>query len=266
MATVKIKTQDELDKAIATSGHNMPPSELEILQQRLGERERELRAALAHIIATPLPETIADEAQSGQVTERIKNLMNVKRGVTSAHKDIKGPYLECGRATDAWKNRLEAEIDALRALAEKPQHAWLAKKAAEERARQLEFARQQREEAERLAAEAQAHAKAQIGDVAEELLDAAVKSESTAERVEQNVLHAKSSDLAKSRSATGAVASQKTAWVGRIVSLPGIDLEVLRPYLGEDAVQKALNAFVRNGGRECAGASITEEIVGLNIR
>jgi hypothetical protein len=251
---------------VATSGHNMPPTELEIVRQRLADEERGIRAALASVNKEPLPEIIENDLIAGQVTDRIKTLRNIIGGVEKAHKAVKAPFLECGRAADAWKNGLESEIDALRKLAEKPLSAFLAKKAEEERVRQLEVARQQREEADRLAAEAAAHQAANISEVASELLDAAVKSEALAIRIERNITYAAPSDLAKSRSITGSTSSQKTAWVARIVSLRGIDLEVLRPYLNEDAIQKALNAFVKNGGRECSGAQITEEVTGLNIR
>lgn len=252
--------------AIASTGHNMPPSDIEIVRSRLDDKERGIRQAIQRVNETPLPETIEDEIAAGKVTERIKSLTTIKSGVEAAHKEVKGPYLECSRAVDAWKNGLEAEIAKLRAEAEKPLSDFLKRKAEAERQRQLEVARQKREEAERLAAEAAAHQQAQINDVAEELLDAAVKSETVAERIETSIMYARPAELAKSRSTTGAISSQKMAWVGRIVSLRGIDLEVLRPYLSEEVIQKALNAFVRNGGRQCGGASITEEITGLNIR
>lgn len=251
---------------IASVGHNLPPSDIDIVKSRLEDVERPIRESIAHINQEPLPATIEDERTAGHVTERIKSLRNIKNGVDTAHKEIKAPYLECGRAVDAWKNGIETELEGMRKAAEIPLNGFLTRKAEEERQRQAEVARQQREEADRLAAEAAAHQAANINDVAEELLDAAVKSEATANRIEQNITNARPSDLAKSRSAYGSTSSQKMAWVGRIVSLRGIDLEVLRPYLNEEAVQKALNAFVKNGGRECGGATITEEITGLNIR
>lgn len=255
-----------MQAAQAFIGHNNPPSDIDIVRLRLDERERPIRDAIARIAKEPLPDMIEDESVAGQVTERIKSLRNIKSGVESAHKEVKGPYLECGRAVDKWKNGIESELDVMRKAAEKPLNEFLTRKAEEERQRQAEVARQQREEAERLASEAAAHQAANITDVAEELLDAAVKSEATANRIEQSITHARPADLVKSRSIHGSTSSQKMAWVGRIVSLRGIDLEVLRPYLSEEAIQKALNAFVKNGGRECGGASITEEITGLNIR
>lgn len=251
---------------IATIGNNNPPSDIDIVRSRLEDKERGIRTSLDNINKVPLPENIEDEIIAGQVTERIKSLGNIKSGVVSAHKDIKEPYLLCGREVDGWKNKLEDEIKSFIAQASIPLIAFLARKEEEERQRQLMLAQQQREEADRLAAEAAAHQAAQIEDTAEELLDAAVKSEIIADRIEHNITYARPAELAKSRSVYGSTSSRKKAWVGKILSLRGIDLEVLRPYFNEEDIQKALNAFVKNGGRKCGGAKISEEITGLNIR
>lgn len=251
---------------IATTGHNLPPSDIEIVQSRLADKERDLRSAIISLSKVPLPEKIEDEIVAGQVTERIKGFGNIEKGVDKAHEETKKPYLECGRAVDTWKNNLKTELLSLKQKASVPLNDYLDRKEKEEIARQAEIARQEREAADRLAAEAAAHQEAKIDDVANELMEAAIKSEAVAIRIENNITYARPSDLAKSRSLTGSTASRKMAWVGRIVSLPGIDLEKLRPYLNEEAVQKALNAFVKAGGRECGGAKISEEITGLNIR
>lgn len=251
---------------IAPKGHNFPPTEAELLQEKLLEKEGGIRTALLDIENTPLPETIADEKEAGVVTERIKTLGRIGKDVEEAHKVTKAPFWECCKTADNWKNGLETEIKKLKSLASVPLNQYLDRKEKEERERQQEIARQERENAERLAIEAAAHQNAKIEDVAQELLDDAVNSEAIAERIEMNVMHARPGELAKSRSAYGSTASRKQAWVGRITSLSGIDLEKLRPYLNEEAIQKALNAFVKNGGRDCAGATIKEEITGLNIR
>lgn len=251
---------------VATRGHNFPPTEAELLQEKLTEKESGIRAAILDIENTPLPSEIGDEKSAGEVTERIKTLGRIGKSVEEAHKETKAPFWECCKTADNWKNGLESEIKKLKSLASVPLNQYLDRKEEEERKRQQEIARQERENAERLAAEAAAHQTAKIEDVAEELLDDALRSEGMAERIEMNVLHARPADLAKSRSAYGSTASRKQAWVGRITSLSGIDLEKLRPYLNEEAIQKALNAFVKNGGRDCAGATIKEEITGLNIR
>lgn len=251
---------------IALQGHNMPPTETEILQGKLDDKSIEINEAILSATKLPLPDTISDDKIAGEVTERIKNLTRIKKAIEEAHKNVKAPFWECCKTADKWKNSQEIEIKKLVSLASIPLNAHLDRKEQAERDRQHEIARVERENADRLAAEAQAHQNAKIEDVAEELLNEAVKSEEIADRIELNVMHARPGELAKSRSSFGSTASRKQAWVGRIKSMSGIDLEKLRPYLNEEAIQKALNAYIKNGGRECAGAEIKEEITGLNIR
>jgi hypothetical protein len=252
-------------QAIATIGDNMPPSDLEIAQSRLDEKERELRKGIASVTKEPLPEIVLDDLEAGKIAERLKSLRVIRKDAESAHESVKAPYLQCTQAIDAWKRNVLAVIAGHEAEASKPLNDFLARKEAAERARQQEMARIEREKAEALAAAAAKHQDAGIADAAGELLDAAVESEQYANRVEINAMNARPADLAKAR--TGfASASRKTAWVGRIDNLAALNLEKLRPYLKPEALQVALNAFVKNGGRECAGTIIREEISGLNIR
>lgn len=247
-------------------GHNNPPSDLDIVKSRLDAAEKSLREGIDEINKAPIPAVITDAKTAGAETDRIKNLKGIKKSVEDCHKSIKAPYLECGKAVDGWKNYMAAEVDSLIAVASIPLSKYLEEQENKERERQLELARLEREKAEALALEAQKHQEAGIGGTATELLDAAIQSESLANRIDGSIDSAKSSDLAKSRSASGATSSRKTKWVGEIISIEGIDLNTLRYYFGKDAIQAALDSFVRQGGRECAGAVISEKVVGLNIR
>lgn len=251
---------------VAITGHNQPPSDIDIVQYRLSVQEIEILESLDAITSTPVPEAIEDELVAGQVTERIKRIKGIRKQVEVAHKEVKAPYLECGRAVDGWKTKLEAQIEAHEKAATKPLDAFLAKKAQEERERRLAFAKQQQEEADRLAAEARKHQEAGIQDTAVELATASAQAEATANRVAISAVTKKSNELAKSYSSTGSTASQRVAWVGEVIDVAAIDLEKLRPFFTLAEIEKALKAFVRNGGRECAGALIEEKSTGLNIK
>ena len=67
------------------------------------------------------------------------------------------------------------------------------------------------------------------------------------------------SRLANARGVSGAVATLRTRWVGEIVDMQAIDLNLLKRFLRPEDLQKALNAFVSSGGRELAGAKIYEK-------
>lgn len=250
---------------LAPVGHNNPPSEVEIVIGRLEAKDLAVAKQLDFVKRQPAPNVIEDERMAGIVTESIKIITGIKKSVTDIHKEVKAPYLECGKAVDAWKNRNELMLDAVRATYAKPLEAYLAKRAAEERARQLEISKQERERAEALAAEAQETAQAGIADTAEELLDAACATEQLAGRIEDNAHTAKLSSLAKARSTSGASASQRLVWTGDITNLQALDLNKLRRNFTEVAIQTAVNQFVREGGRELDGVKIWEKPV-LSVR
>lgn len=237
-------------------GHNNPPTDMEIVVERLSDRERALRLQMKFIKA---PETIADEQQAGHVTDAIKGVKNFIREVSDIHETVKKPYLECGRAVDAWKKRLEYELEAISSGYAKPLNAFLEKRAQEERTRQIEAARAERERAEALAIEAQAHAEAGINDTADELMEAAVSTEIMADRMAEKVYTATPSQLARTRSMHGASASQRLVWAGEIKNISAIDLNQLRAHFTLDAIQTAINVFVRDGGRALDGVTIEQK-------
>lgn len=241
----------------AQIGHNQPPSDIEIVAQRLMDQEASLRQGMKFQAA---PDVICDEQEAGRIAEAMKTVANFIRKVSDIHKATKEPYLECGRACDGWKKRMEGELEIVKSNYAKPMNEYLEKKASEERARQIEAARMERERAERLAAEAAVCEAAGVVDTAQELMDSAIDTEIMAERMEEKVYAAPPSQLAKARSAYGtATASQKLVWVGEIVNISAVDLNQLRSHFTMDAIQKAVNAFVRDGGRKLDGVSIEKK-------
>ncbi len=244
---------------IAQVGHNMPPSDIEIVTERLAQKSTAIGTQLAQLKKTPVPSVIEDERLAGEITETIKQIGVIKKEVGDIHKNTKAPYLECGKAVDAWKNGKEAEIDLLRADYAKPLTAYLDKRAAEERARQIEQARIERERAEALAREAELTAKAGIAETADELLDAAISAEATANRIEDNAYTAKPTQLAKARSIYGSSAGQRLVWVGVITNISALDLNKLRQNFADDDIQKAINRFIAAGGRELDGVEIKQQ-------
>ena len=65
--------------------------------------------------------------------------------------------------------------------------------------------------------------------------------------------------MAKTRGTTGAVSNLRTVWVGEMADIVMLDLEVLRYHISPEALQKAVNSFVKAGGRKLTGAKIYEK-------
>lgn len=244
-----------LDERFGPKGNN-PPSESEILAEKLKIREAELRQMFS---SGKAPLVIADEIEAGNITARIKSIKALISKVGDAHKEIKGPYLECSRIVDAWKNKLEIEFQEIVNSYAKPLTAYLKAREKAERERQLEEARIAREEAERLVLEAAAHEKEGLKETADELINAAAGAEIMADNILTHAHTATPSQLARARSTTGAMASQRLVWVGEITNIAALDLNALRSHFTIEAIQTAVNKFVREGGRELAGVKIEQK-------
>ena len=88
--------------------------------------------------------------------------------------------------------------------------------------------------------------------------DRAEEAEENARRAEA-AARAKSADLTRVRSASGAVATTRTSWAFDITDLDAIPLDKIRPYLARDAIEKALRTAVRFGARDIAGVRIFQD-------
>ncbi len=248
-------------QALSNIGHNNPPSESEILEQRLEDNYQKLHDEYGRLSKKDIPEVVNNEEEAQPVTDYIKAVKSLKKSVTEAHKKEKAPFLEAGRIADTWKKNYEIKIENLAAKAEKPLQVFLVKKQEEERQRQLDIARKAREDAERLAEQAREHEAEGINDTAEDLMDAAMQSEGKAQAIQSSALDVKG----RVRSSMGASASQKITWTGEIESVAAIDLNALKEYFTEDHIQTAINKAVRDGKRQIVGVKIHKK-TSLNIR
>ncbi len=241
-------------------GHNNPPSEIEILEDRLNNFIEE-KKTLKRLEEFNIPDVIDNDSDANFVTDHIKSIKNFHKRIKSIHKEIKAPYLECSKKVDSWKKDFEKKINFLEQVASKPLNDFLRKKAEEEAERLRKIEEEKRKEAEALAEEAKAHADAGIEDTANELLEEAIKDKVVADRISDKI---ESGKLAKSRGFI-ATSSQSKVWKGTIVDYDNLDLELLRRFISKDELQKAVNRAVKTGIRDIKGVDIEEDIK-LNVR
>ncbi len=234
-------------------GGNNPPSEIEILKQRLESHIKEEKL-INDLVARVIPNEIISDENAGEIADHIKSLKSARATVEKIFKSEKEPFFEACKIADAWKNARWLKIDDCVVKASKPILAWNKKKEDAEKARQLELARLAQEEAERLAKEAEAHADAGIPDTAEELIDFAIEAEKKAD-----MLIAKSEDVRGRSYGNFASASSRKIWVGAIEDITQIDLNLLRKYFSRSDIEAVVNRAIREGIRELKGVKIFEE-------
>jgi hypothetical protein len=261
---------------IATIGDNNPPSEAEIISQRLRDEHEPLLAEARGLIerAKALPERIESDEQAGELGDYIKEVNASRKKLESTRVKEKQPHLDAGKTIDGFFKTPDEYLDKAKRRAQMPLDTYLKEQAEAERQRRIAEAEAQRIEAQRLAKEAYERAEAER--LAREAAEAANKPAPTAPSQAEQVFvqaqvaeqkaatmeqkaEARPAQLASARGFGGSRTSLRTVWRGSIVDRRSLDIATLFPYISDEALQKALNAYVQAGGRTLAGAIIKEE-------
>lgn len=250
------------DAAIAEPGHNQPPLDADPLRERLQSDHEALCSRVEELLAAVerVPDEVT-EATAGKVSDFIKQLTGHVKLLDTTRVGEKEPYLAGGRNVDGFFKPLTDSLDGAKRLVEGRLNIFLRQKAEEERRRREEEARLQREEAERLAAEA-ARREQEAKDAT--TLEEAIAAEEAAKNAQADRLKAeqaagaKAADLSRTRGDYGAVSSLRTFWDFEVEDIHKVSLETLRPHLPIAAVEQAIRSYVKAGGRELDGVRIFE--------
>ena len=229
--------------------HNNAPdfaSELGERHKTLFDRAGELAESEARM---PLQVTAENE---GKFTDFAKQAKAAAKALDTAHEAEKAPFLENGRIVDGLFKPSAAALVLLAKRIEAKLTLFLQQKAAAEKLAREEEAKRQREESDRLAREAAAKEEAGLAESAASTFVAAQVQAASAAKVEASA-QAKPSALAQVRGSLGSVGSLRESWKGAVQDRATLDLEALRPFLDADALQKAVNAWVK---QNCITAGI----------
>lgn len=242
--------------ALASRGHNKPPAgfdaehQAETIRARLTDehadilgRKKDLLDAIARF-----PETVEDEETASRTADFIEQGRLFVRKAGDAREEAKKPYLNGGRTVDGFFKGITDPVARGFTIVKQRQEAFLRKKAEEERRRRQEEARRAEEEARAKAAEMQTH----------EDLDEAVEAAKTAAKATKEA-GASAADMSRTRGDYGGVSSLRTYWTFANLDRAKLDLEALRPHFTDDALEKAVRAFIKAGGREIGGVRIFED-------
>lgn len=211
----------------------------------LARRDELVPALLAMANAHPL---IAedDEATAGVFVENIAMAKAFLAAVKRAHDEAKRPYIDGGKAVGGWQDRTTAPITAVLARLNTTLLGYVTRKEAKAR-----------EEARRLAAEADAIARKAAAEAsraikrnspnyldklneAARLSDAAVDAAAAAQ-------DPKAAELSRTSGMFGAKAHVRTTWSYEVVDIDQVPLEFLT--VNDDAVKGAMKDRDRRTGR-----------------
>lgn len=210
-----------------------------------------------------VPDEIVDDTVEGELQDFMKQLTAHRKACEALRVSIKEPHLIAERAIDAmWKGKATGPLDkAIKAVRDRLTVYKQAKALAERRLRE-EAARRHAEEA--AAARAKADEEAAAMKTTEDEAAAVVSHEASEQahaRAAQSrrAADAKPADMSRTRSDYGAVGSLRETWTGYVSDRDILDLEPLRQHIPKAALESAVKAFARVGGRELRGAKIYPE-------
>jgi hypothetical protein len=234
----------------------MPPAydELEAEIAALLARRDQLVEGVAH-----MPEAIEDEdteRRASDLARMIGAAIKVSETTRMARNE---PARQAQALVNAVYGRISEPLTRARNIVLQKLTVFQRAKADAARRRLEEVARQQREQAERERLEAEMLA--QIAktepelDVALGREEMARQTDADADRTER-MAQAKPAELSRTRGEYGSVASLRTVWEFSDLDRDNLDLAALRPYLPQAALEQAVRAYIRAGGRTLRGVHI----------
>ena len=237
-------------------GHNNPPTDAEILRDTLAEKNADILQRADELIAAAdrAPAVIEDDETKQKITDFLGSIAKCEKALEGKRVSEKEPYLTLGRVVDGFFKLKTDGLDKARRKVKPILDARLLWEREQERKRLEAEAAERRRLADEQAAAAAAAEAAKMPIHAEKQMDAAVATEQQASRLEQKA----TGKIGVTARGMEASASLRTVWKGELVDRAALDLEALRQHLPADAIQQAINSFVRAGGRELRGAKIWE--------
>lgn len=242
-------------------GHNRPPPEADPIRERLESDYRDLLARQCELLEgfERAPEAINDD-NAGLVSDFTKQIAACIKTMEKTRVAEKEPYLAAGRSVDAFFKKAEEPLEKAKKVLTARLTTYEREKEAAERKRREEEARKAREaeEAARKAAE-EAAAKLESDDDLESAIEAEARAKQIAADAAkaQKEAAAKAAEMSRTRG-DGSMSSLRTFWDFDSLNRDTLDLEALRPFIPQAALEQAVRGFIRAGGRQLRGVRIFE--------
>ena len=237
------------DSRLGIGGNQPDPTD--DIRRRLAIDYDPLRRSLQdHILDMgALPGIVESKEDHDACVDFVTKVRATFKGTEAERVAAKDPYLKAERAIDGFFEPIKSGLSQLMTSVSARVQDYLTRKAAEER--------RAREEA------AKADAEATAARAAAETASAEAREAEIAADDKDQLAQARPADLARTRSDRGTLSTLKSVWVAKIEDADLIPLETLRPYISADTIRKAVDAYVKMGGRQLPGVEIyqTEKVV-----
>lgn len=238
-------------------GHNSASIE-EILQDTRSALMARVEPLAERANSVELPnKKIESEDHLALITPIVVDAKALAKDLENARKDDKQPYLDGGRAVDAFFKGPKDRLDRIVGVFERLASDFQREKIAEERRRAEEAERRAEAEAERLRKEAET---AKKPETQQRKLDKAAEADNAADRAAAAAQRS-GNELGKVSTAGGTARAQ-TFWNYAIENYGELDLNSIRDFIDREAVEKAIRAKIKiqKGNTEIPGVRVFEDV------
>jgi hypothetical protein len=233
-------------------GHNNPPAPT-LVERLIADYGQDVQRGIAAVrdeASLPIKVELGDAEALDKLVAHVKRARAIATLVETARVAEKKPFDEAGKVVQNFFSPTLKSMEATRKVAESRIAEYQARLAAHNAALAKAAADRQREEAARQAEAARAFEDRSSDTAADLLLDAAVKTEAAADKLDR-LASGPVADLVRSQGASG-LASASVTWTFDIVdghALRG-SLGVLGGYITDPSLEAAIWAYVRACARD----------------
>lgn len=236
----------------------------EIIAEMLAEDNKDLMKRREELLASTarMPATVDNEETAAKFVDMRRLWKALESVAEDRRSEAKAPYWDGGKAVDGFFATIKDVVAAEVKKIDNAQTKYMREKADKER-REREAEARKAQEAAEAAAKRAADEAAKADD--EKGIAEAEKAQEEAMAAHEEALRAtdkaggSAADLSRVRGTYGSTSSLRTVWTFRDLDREKLDLQKLRPYLPLDALEKAMRAYIKAGGREIAGAEIFQD-------
>jgi hypothetical protein len=242
------------NRVVETTDNERPPL---ITRDQLVADHAHLEKAISEIEANSktVPSVCEDDEDLAVITKLGTSINDELKRIDKAQKEQVRPFLDGQTTVNAYlKHDLPGRLAPIKAALESVATTYQRKKAAKEQAARDAAAKAAREQAE--AAQAKVAQAVQAGDVAAATV-AVKQTDSLTAFANKAASQAAApiSTMAKVATEAG-TASLRDNWTFDDLDMNYVDLETLRPFIVQAAIEQALRAYIKAGRREIKGARI----------
>lgn len=246
--------------------HNNPPSDIELLKARLELQYIDLlQEADGHeTIAKSIPAELENDEWANYITDYIAKVQACQKALEKERAKEKKPFWDQGKFIDSFFKDEDASLEAAAGKARGVLNVYLTKKALVEKA-----ARDA--EAQELATEQEAarHTLATMprADMPGAEVTKAIEHHATITQVSAIASQVAAAPIASMARSSGTVGRGNLVeeWLGLLQDRNTLDLETLRAHISDGDMQLYINRYVKAGGRNLAGARITQQM-GVKVK